>query len=551
MSFSWTHIKSRKHGGAFGNDGNGSNSGHVRVLQWNAITLDWAQMGNDIDGEAAGDTSGYSVSLSSDGKTVAIGSRTTNQGNGWYSGHTRVFGLNASTQAWIQIGDDIDAEAAGDTSGTAVSLSSDGKTVAIGARYNDGNGTDSGHTRVFQWNAGEAYTPRGWVQMGVDIDGEAPDDRSGQSVSLSSDGKTVAIGAFGNDGNGSDSGHTRVFQWNAGNASTPAGAWVQMGIDIDGEFAGDYSGHSVSLSSDGKTVAIGAFSNGARGNDGNGPDNGHTRVFQWNVGAESTPAGAWVQMGVDIDGEAARDYSGHSVSLSSDGKTVAIGAFGNDGNGTDSGQTRVFQWNAGDASTPEGWVQMGVDIDGEAAGDQSGQSVSLSSDGKTVAIGAWSNDGNGTDSGQTRVFQWNAGDASTPAGAWVQMGVDIDGEAVDDYSGASVSLSSDGKTVAIGAHGNDENGSFSGQTRVFQWNAGEQASTLGAWVQMGIDIDGEAADDQSSRSVSLSLDGKTVAIGARNNDGNDFDSGHVRVYSVSQTPVSNQERFLMQSESQT
>jgi hypothetical protein len=148
------------------------------------------------------------------------------------------------------------------------------------------------------------------------------------------------------------------------------------------------------------------------------------------------------------------------------------GAFGNDGNGSNSGHVRVFQWNAGDASTPGAWVQMGVDIDGEAPGDHSGFSVSLSSDGKTVAIGAYGNDGNGSDSGQTRVFQWNAGDASTP-GAWVKMGVDIDGEAASDYSGRSVSLSSDGKTIAIGAHHNDDNGSTSGQTRVFQWNAGD------------------------------------------------------------------------------
>jgi len=177
-------------------------------------------------------------------------------------------------------------------------------------------------------------------------------------------------------------------------------------------------------------------------------------------------------MGVDIDGEAASDRSGYSVSLSSDGKTIAIGALNNDGNGSNSGHVRVFQWNAGDASTPGAWVQMGVGIDGEAAGDQFGRSVSLSSDGKTVAIGAVGNDGNVSNSGHVRVFQWNAGDASTP-GAWVQMGVDIDGEAANDWSGRSVSLSSDGKTVAIGAHGNDENGSNSGQTRVFQWNAGD------------------------------------------------------------------------------
>jgi hypothetical protein len=426
---------------------------------------------------------------------------------------------------WSLLGDDIDGEAADDNSGWSVSLSSDGKTVAIGAYLNDGNGSNSGHTRVFQWNAGDTSTPGAWVQMGDDIDSEAADDNSGWSVSLSSDGKTVAIGARLNDGgNGYNSGHTRVFQWNAGAASTP-GAWVQIGVDIDGEAAHDLSGWSVSLSSDGKTVAIGAHIN-----DGNGTNSGHTRVFQWKAGDTSTP-GAWVQMGDDIDGEAAEDMSGFSVSLSSDGKTVAIGAHLNDGgNGSNSGHVRVFQWNAGAASTPGAWVQMGDDIDGEDAHTLSGESVSLSSDGKTVAIGAHQNRGNGYFNGHTRVFQWNAGAASTP-GAWVQMGDDIDGEAHTDQSGRSVSLSSDGKTIAIGAYGNDENGIDSGHTRVFQWKAGA-ASTPGAWVQMGVDIDGEAAEDMSGRSVSLSSDGKTVAIGAYGNDGNGSFSGHVRVYSM-------------------
>ena len=39
------------------------------------------------------------------------------------------------------------------------------------------------------------------------------------------------------------------------------------------------------------------------------------------------------QIGVDIDGEAGREHSGRSVSLSSDGSVVAIGALYNDGNG--------------------------------------------------------------------------------------------------------------------------------------------------------------------------------------------------------------------------
>ena len=104
-----------------------------------------------------------------------------------------------------QLGSDIDGEAADDLSGWSVSLSSDGTILAIGARYNDGNGADSGHVRVYEWNDST------WTQKGADIDGEAADDLSGKSVSLSSDGTILAIGATRNDGNGADSGHVRVY----------------------------------------------------------------------------------------------------------------------------------------------------------------------------------------------------------------------------------------------------------------------------------------------------------------------------------------------------
>ncbi|MEL0041245.1 MAG: hypothetical protein VW685_07995, partial [Ilumatobacter sp.] len=137
----------------------------------------------------------------------------------------------------------------------------------------------------------------------------------------------------------------------------------QLGADIDGEAADDYSGWSVSLSSDGTILAIGGHLN-----DGNGSNAGHVRVYEWN-------GSAWTQKGGDIDGEAADDYSGVSVSLSSDGTILAVGATLNDGNGADSGHVRVYEWNG------SAWTQKGGDIDGEAAGDQFGRWVSLSSDG--------------------------------------------------------------------------------------------------------------------------------------------------------------------------
>ena len=163
------------------------------------------------------------------------------------------------------MGSDIDGEAAGDFSGFSVSISSDGTIVAIGADNNDGNGTNSGHVRIYEWN-GSA-----WIQRGNDIDGEAANDLSGRSVSLSSDGTIVAIGADNNDGNGSAAGHVRVYEWNSGSSS-----WDKKGSDIDGEAAGDLSGWRVSLSSDGTIVAIGAY-----GNDGNGNAAGHVRVYEF------------------------------------------------------------------------------------------------------------------------------------------------------------------------------------------------------------------------------------------------------------------------------
>ena len=213
--------------------------------------------------------------------------------------------------------------------------------------------------------------------MGQDIDGEAASDQSGYSVSMSSDGTRVAIGARMNGA----AGHVRVY-------SESSGLWSQVGSDIDGEAASDQSGYSVSMSSDGTRVAI-----GARRNDGTGSNAGHVRVY-------SESSGLWSQMGSDIDGEVAGDNSGYSVSISSDGTRVAIGAPFNDGTGSEAGHVRVYDWNSGTSV----WTQVGPDIDGEAAGDESGWSVSISSDGTRVAIGAYSNDGNGSYSGHTRVY---------------------------------------------------------------------------------------------------------------------------------------------------
>ena len=134
--------------GAYVNDGNGDKSGHVRVYHMEGTGWSWKQLGQDVDGEAAGDKSGISVSLSADGKTLAIGAQG-NDDNGNLSGHVRVYHMDGIGSSWKQLGQDIDGESAYDTSGTSVALSSDGKSLVIGSEWNDGNGDYSGHVRVF------------------------------------------------------------------------------------------------------------------------------------------------------------------------------------------------------------------------------------------------------------------------------------------------------------------------------------------------------------------------------------------------------------------
>ena len=286
-------------------------------------------------------------------------------------------------------------------------------------------------------------------------------------------------------------------------------SWFQLGQDIDGEAEGAMSGISVSLRSDGRTVAIGSPSYSSNSTD-------HVLVYEYDETIIQ-----WNQLGQDIDGVAVEDQSGTSVSMSSDGKTVAIGAPYNDDNGFDSGHVRVYEYD----ETMLEWTQLGQDINGEAARDQSGYAVSLSGDGKTVAIGAWDNDGNGLSAGHVRVWIYNEVNNE-----WTQLGQDIDGEAAWDYSGYTVSLSSDGKTVAIGADGNDGNGDYSGHVRVYIYD-----DSNSEWQQTGYDIDGEAADDRSGWSVSLSSDGETVAVGSPYHNGaNGYFSGHVRIFSLQQ-----------------
>ena len=99
---------------------------------------------------------------------------------------------------------------------------------------------------------------QGWNQLGIDIDGEAVEDRLGHAVAINGNGTVIAAGALSNGQNGANSGHVKIYEY-------ISGVWTQKGQDIDGEAAADGSGSSVALNNDGNIVAIGAPYNSGNG----------------------------------------------------------------------------------------------------------------------------------------------------------------------------------------------------------------------------------------------------------------------------------------------
>ena len=131
------------------------------------------------------------------------------------------------------------------------------------------------------------------------------------------------------------------------------------------------------------------------------------------------------QIGQKLEGAGQGDYFGNSVALSDNGNILAIGAPYNAANGLNAGHVQVYENVSGV------WTQIGTDIQSEAAGDGSGESVAISGNGNIVAIGAPRNEGNGVDSGHVRIYE-------NVSGVWTQIGDDIDGEVTQDLTGKRV-----------------------------------------------------------------------------------------------------------------
>ena len=474
--------------GVIWDDHNGSHSGSAYVYTkpatgW-ATATETAKL-TAFDG-AAFDHFGGSVAV--DGDTVVVGT-TGDDDNGENSGSAYVFTkpgagwTSTSTAAKLTASD-------GDTNDRfGSSIAVEGDTVVVGAM-----GDYAGSAYVFT-KPGAGWTSTSTAVKLTASDGEAS-DHFGSSIAV--DGDTVVVGATGDDDNGSDSGAAYLFV-------KPGAGWATdtetAKLTADDGATNDAFGYSVAV--EGDTVVVSAY-----GDDDGGPGSGSAYVFVKPSGSNWVTTTETAKLTAS-DGDT-NDRFGSSVAV--DGDTVVVGAKYDDDKGSNSGSAYLF------TKPPTGWTSTSTAAkltasDGDAD-DEFGYSVAV--DGDTVVVGAWVDDDNGPYSGSVYVFNTPAG------GGWVTAKLLASDGATGDWFGGSVSL--DGDRLAVGASGDDDNGSRSGSVYVYEGQSG-------AWSLIDkLTASDGATDDEFG--ISVAVDGDTVVVGAHWDDDNGSKSGSAYVYEI-------------------
>ena len=309
---------------------------------------------------------------------------------------------------------------------------------------------------------------------------------------------------------------------------------------------GTLEGHSVAVSGDGNTLAVGApyESSGAKGINGNQNSNS-----LYSAGAVYVFTGrnnAWTQQAyIKASNPGQSDKFGFVVSLSQDGNTLAVSAVfepsaakGINGDQSDNsipqaGAVYVF------ARTGTTWSQQAyikASNTGEAGagdqlgdGDQFGFSIGLSADGNTLAVGAIGEDGGATGINGDQNDNSQPGSGAvyifTRTGtAWSQQAyVKTSNTDAADLFGYSVGLSADGNTLAASAY--DEDGSS--RTINGVQDKGRRGSgaiyvftrTGANWSQQAyLKASNAEPGDSLGYAIAISQDGNTIAGGAADED---------------------------------
>ena len=462
------------------------------------------------------DSFGAATAISSDGNTLAVSATTERSNatgvNGDQSDNS--FGLAGAVYVFTRVGAQWSQQAyvkasnteRVDSFGFSLALSADGNTLAVGAPFEPSNATgvdSSGGPTPATDNDGAQFAGAVYVfarngtdwsqQAYVKASNTGASDRFGDSVALSADGNTLAVGASGeasstmgvgsgdpNEDNEAAPFSGAVYVFTRANTQ-----WTQQAfVKASNTQENDGFGLSVALSADGSTLAVGAPNEDSRGS---GVDADQFFLGENNSGAVYVFARTSMQWAQQTYIKASNSDPlyrfGTSLALSADGNTLAAGspAEASNATGIDGNQANDLLIEAGAVyvltrTGTRSAYQAYVKASNTDHFDSFGTSVALSADGNTLAVGAprEGSDRKGVDrsGGPTPDTENNAIFGAGAVYAFTRTAAQWSQHAYlkasntrllasetfsNDEFGTSVALSADGETLAVGAIGEDSN----------------------------------------------------------------------------------------------
>lgn len=418
----------------------------------------------------------------------------------------------------------------GDTFGDGVSVNEDGTIMVVGAPAEqsadgtqDDNSRSNGAVYVYT-NSGSGWSQQSYVKPGnlPQSGSSSPLLAFGDSLSVNDAGTTLAVTAPGELQASNEAGGVYIFNF-------ISGVWVEeqlLKITNADQFTQSpgQNNAGVALDGAGDTLVVAEFGDSSMTNMINGDESDESAALAGAAHVFIRNSGVWSRQAY-LKGSAveAGDQFGSSIAISGDGNTIAIGSLESSILNQESGSVYIFIRESGT------WTEQ-QRIQPTTTGIFSfGFSISLSHTGDVLAVGvpteSSGGEGIGTDpvltagtkinSGAVYVYQRNG--TGWAEQEFIKAGVTD----INDQFGRSVSLSSAGDKLAVGAIGesgnatgingdpNDNSVSISGAAYLF-------SRTANVWAQDAYLKSGNPVDFSSfGGAINLSGDGSTVAVGNR------------------------------------
>ncbi len=473
--------------GAFGDNTKGTNAGAVYIYTLVSDVWTLQQKLTASDG-AASDYFGNSVSISEDGNSVLVGARNED-GAGTNRGAAYVFTRSGTT--WTEQQKLTASDAAdNDAFGWRVSLSSDSSVAVVGAYLEDGAGTDRGAAYVFT-RSGTTWTE----QQKLTASDAEDSDAFGYSVAVSGDSNVVVVGARAEAGSGATRGAAYAY-------TLSGSTWIEQQKIVAVETANnDYFGESVSISSDGSIIVVGAY--------GSNTDQGAIFLFKRH-GVE------WEEQEKIVASDATNgDFLGVSCDVTGDGLSIIAGTYSNN-------EGKAYLIDVIDGyeaiSKIEYKEQAALTPDYANSNDDFAKAVAVGGSGQVLAVGSPINDDKEIDSGLVQMYE-RYGTTWSEADVLYAPNVQLQAE-----FGSSISITEDGQAMVVGAP--------AANVLTDEWGFRSQSTASDA-----------ASGDNYGTSVSVSSNGNTAIVGASKEDGSGVDRGAAYILIRSGTTWTEQQKL--------